>query len=131
MRDLDVRLNRPKIEALVSRYIQARVEILDSKASMGNRLGRSMWGGSSEIPVIQLPARITAKEIEESLLVLAIRGRTTGFRQLGEHADEIDTPEAYLEHLVLHEVAHIANNWGQDKETECDLWVYEQLHPNP
>ena len=34
----------------------------------------------------------------------------------------------YLKHLVLHEVAHAANNWPQSMETECDLWALAKLN---
>jgi hypothetical protein len=128
MRDLDVQSHFSRIQALVARYVHARVEILPSKTEMDDRLGRSMWSGPADMALIQLPSRISASEINDSLLALAIRGHITGNAKLTQHAEEIETPEAYLEHLVLHEVAHIKNNWGQDRETDCDLWVYEQLH---
>lgn len=128
MHDLDVLSHRSHIEALVGRHVQARIEILSSKAEMDDRLGRSIWGGTTDMPVIQLPSRISAAEIRDSLLALAIRGHATENEKLAQHAAEIETPEAYLEHLVLHEVAHIKHNWGQDRETDCDLWVYDQLH---
>ena len=78
--------------------------------------------------MIQLPERITGREIDDSLIALAVRGLETGNSRLMRHADEIETPIEYLTHLVLHEVAHIKHDWDQDHETDCDLWVYEQMH---
>jgi hypothetical protein len=39
----------------------------------------------------------------------------------------LDTPERFLKHLVLHELAHLANNWGQEHENDCDRWAFERL----
>ena len=128
MDDLQVTDHRPLIEALVSQHIDARIEFVRSKEALGGRLGRSLWGSPTEIPLIQLPERITGREIDDSLIALAVRGLETGNSRLMRHADEIETPIEYLTHLVLHEVAHIKHDWDQDHETDCDLWVYEQMH---
>jgi hypothetical protein len=128
MENLQLTDHRSFIEALVSRYIDARIEFVKSKDELGGKLGRSLWGSPSQIPLIQLPERITGQEIDESLVVLAMRGHVTGNPTLVQHADEIQTPIEYLKHLVLHEVAHVKNDWHQDRETDCDLWVHEQMH---
>ena len=39
----------------------------------------------------------------------------------------ISTPETFLKHLVLHELAHLVNHWDQSKEDECDDWAFEKL----
>jgi hypothetical protein len=39
----------------------------------------------------------------------------------------LDSPETFLCHLVLHELAHLENNWGQDQEGQCDAWAFEKL----
>jgi hypothetical protein len=120
--------HRALIEKLVGRHIVARVQFVRSKHEVGGKLGRALWGSPTEVPLIQFPEKITAQEIEDSLLALAIRGEMTGNSTLTSHADEIDSPIEYLKHLVLHEVAHINHDWRQDRETDCDLWVYQQMH---
>lgn len=42
----------------------------------------------------------------------------------------LSTPEMFLKHLVLHELAHLMNDWRQDKENECDGWAFEKLGVN-
>ena len=41
--------------------------------------------------------------------------------------ESLQEPRVFLEHLVLHELAHLQNNWGQDKEEDCDGWAFERL----
>jgi len=36
-------------------------------------------------------------------------------------------PAMFLRHLVLHELAHLENNWGQSREDDCDEWAFERL----
>ena len=128
MDDLQLTEHRSFIERLVGRHITARVKLVPSKAELGGKLGQAHWGSPTELPLILHPECITVAEIEQSLFELALRGRVTGNPKLMEHADEIGSSEQYLEHLVLHEVAHIKNNWRQDRETDCDLWVYAEMH---
>ena len=128
MDDLQLTDHRPMIEALVAKHIDARVVFVESKQELGGKLGRALWGNSTEIPLLQFPERITAEEIDDSLIALALRGQSTGNPALVRHADEIESPIEYLKHLVLHEVAHVKHDWHQDHETDCDLWVYEQMH---
>ena len=48
-----------------------------------------------------------------------------------DNAEEIlCTPEIFMRHLILHELAHISNNWGQDREDDCDAWAFDRLHPS-
>jgi len=35
--------------------------------------------------------------------------------------------EVFLRHLVLHELAHLTNDWGQDREDDCDDWAFARL----
>jgi hypothetical protein len=128
MNDLVLIEHRDFIESLISKHVVARLEFVQSKEDIGGKLGRALWDSPYGSALIQLPQRITAQEIDDSLLALAVRGQVTGNSELVRHADEIDTSIKYLQHLVLHEVAHIKNDWRQDRETDCDLWVYGQMH---
>ena len=112
----------------MAKHVDARVEFVKSKDDIGGKLGQSLWGIATGKAVIQLPEQITGREIEESLMALAVRGQVTENPQLVHHAGEINLPLEFLKHLVLHEVAHIKNDWHQDRETDCDLWVYDQMH---
>ena len=39
-------------------------------------------------------------------------------------------PETFLRHTVLHELAHLENGWGQDREEACDEWAFAKLNAN-
>ena len=39
----------------------------------------------------------------------------------------LNTTEKFLEHLVLHELAHLQNDWGQERENNCDAWAFEKM----
>jgi len=39
----------------------------------------------------------------------------------------LSSPQQFAKHLVLHELAHIENGWGQDRESDCDRWAMERL----
>lgn len=36
-------------------------------------------------------------------------------------------PVRFAVHLVLHELAHIENEWEQEREQDCDRWAFERL----
>jgi hypothetical protein len=126
MNDLIVKEHLHYIKQLVNTYVIARIELVSTKDEIDGKLGRALWGHISELPLIQIPEQISTRDIEESLLALALRGSVTKNFVLVQHADEIDTPLYYLTHLVLHEVAHIKHNWQQNHETDCDLWACEK-----
>ena len=42
-------------------------------------------------------------------------------------SDAISTPELFMRHLVLHELAHLVNQWGQEREDDCNSWAFERL----
>lgn len=33
----------------------------------------------------------------------------------------------FLQHLVLHEIAHLNYDWGEEEETLCDKWAFEMM----
>jgi hypothetical protein len=75
----------------------------------------------------QFPRRVVIREvisrdeIEGVLSLLDFQG----------YADEVrglrDNPERFATHLVLHELAHLENNWGQEREMDCDDWAFQRL----
>lgn len=48
----------------------------------------------------------------------------------GGHHDvykRLTTPAVFLQHLVLHELAHLSHGWDQTHENDCDDWAFERL----
>lgn len=39
----------------------------------------------------------------------------------------LNSPEMFLKHLLLHELAHLENGWKQERESDCDAWAYQKL----
>jgi hypothetical protein len=37
------------------------------------------------------------------------------------------SPRQFARHLVLHELAHLENGWGQERENDCDAWAFERM----
>ena len=128
MRDLDLIEHLPMIKELVSKYMEAQIELVESNEAIDGKLGQSRWGHPTEIPLITLPRRITKQEIENSLLALIMRGHIDAKPELSSFASAVVDSVVYIKHLVLHEVAHAANNWPQSMETECDLWALAKLN---
>jgi hypothetical protein len=58
--------------------------------------------------------------VESTISLMELRG----FEQCRE---SLSSPAAYARHLVLHELAHLANEWGQERERDCDVWAFERL----
>ncbi len=41
--------------------------------------------------------------------------------------NKLNSIENFLSHTILHELAHLLNKWGQDKEDDCDKWAFTKL----
>jgi len=39
----------------------------------------------------------------------------------------LSTPILFLSHTIFHELGHLAINWGQEMEDDCDDWAFERL----
>ena len=39
----------------------------------------------------------------------------------------LSTSELFAKHLVLHELAHLENGWGQERENDCDAWAFDKM----
>lgn len=44
-----------------------------------------------------------------------------------DQATEVREEKSFLRFLVLHELAHLLNNWGQEQEQDCNEWAFERL----
>jgi hypothetical protein len=71
-------------------------------------------------------AGILIREAVDASRVESVLGRIElgGFTQA---RDLLSTPEKFMRHLVLHELAHLVNDWGQDQEDECDEWAFDRF----
>lgn len=129
--DTDVQLYRPQIEELVRRFGPpgCNVLIVDSVYKWAESVGveeddpfraaMAVAERSSGAPAIVLLRCITDD----------IRGSVIGgllFREFVEEVDRLNDAAAFLEHLVLHELAHLVIGEGAS-EADCDRWAFERL----
>lgn len=120
------------IKRTIRQYIIADLIIVKSRTDIGNRLGLSMWGHSDENDRIFLPRTISVNEQLSVIFAIMAREASNRNSRLSDHARYLLSSGSinFLNHLVLHEIAHIKNRWGQNKETDCDIWAFERLHEN-
>lgn len=68
---------------------------------------------------------VFSPEISEQSINSIVSGME--IRGFGEARTLREDPEQFVAHLVLHELAHLENNWGQEMESACDEWAFEML----
>lgn len=87
----------------------------------GNPIGTS-------IPVRdQLPRAVVVRAKMNEEDVSGVLGRLDFRGYWGETREMKENPVMFLRHLVLHELAHLENNWDQSREDDCDECAFERL----
>ncbi|MCU7811846.1 MAG: hypothetical protein KZQ77_11530 [Candidatus Thiodiazotropha sp. (ex Notomyrtea botanica)] len=125
MESIDLKVHEKYITDIINKHIAADLVFCESKAEMNDKIAMSLWNGNNAPNKIMLLSHISNEEIENHIAALGLRGVVKEKPELLEYVELITTPQDFLKHLVLHEVAHIKNNWSQKKETECDLWAFK------
>jgi hypothetical protein len=77
----------------------------------------AMAGIGDGRPVITLLRHITTDNRDSILPAMEMRGF---------QVKELREPAAFLEHLILHEAAHLLLPDGAS-ESQCDKWAFEQM----
>ncbi len=75
--------------------------------------------GTSDAAIV-VKQTITEEQADSIVGRVLLGGHPQAFHRLG-------TPVQFARHLILHELAHLENNWGQDRENECDTWAFSRL----
>lgn len=132
---MNVSQYRMLAQNIVDHYIDGIVEIVPDVASWcegnaieGPREGEGIspiamcvYGSSGEPARILLQEHIDSVRISSQVDALSLRGFDDA-SVAGLHDDAM-----FVKHLVLHEIAHVKNGWGQDKEVACDEWAFREL----
>jgi len=129
-RDLYPDQYRPQIEALLSEIGLESCEVLvvesvkDWAQAVGIpeddpfRAAMVTIRSAGSAPTVVLRRHITT-DIQTSVLNgMEVRGFL-------EEVDRLDQPELFLEHLVLHEAAHLLLR--TQSEADCDDWAFQHL----
>jgi hypothetical protein len=120
------------LDALVAKHATQRTKIV-----LVDDIER--WAVSNHLRVVgnpvgtcfetqgQEPRRIVIREAVSEERVNRILGRLD-FRGYWDETRALRAnPAEFLRHLVLHELAHLENNWGQELEDDCDVWAFARL----
>ena len=132
--DIDVQHVRPQVDELVRRFGPPNCQILVVDSVQG--WARSV--GLIEEDPFRAGMAVTRREDRVSTVVLLrritgdIQRSVTGallYRGFEKEVRRLQDPAAFLEHLVLHEIAHLILPGAS--ETECDEWAFERLVSEP
>jgi len=122
---------RLMLEAELRRHSRQPVELLivDDVAGWassrrgnanGNPPAMAITDGASGAWGIVLRRQIDAEWVA-GIISRIEAGANTGARE------KLSTAELFARHLVLHELAHLENSWGQDRENDCDSWAFDRM----
>jgi len=128
--DIDVRYFQTQVQDLIRTVGPPNCELIvvDSVQQWANSVGiaetdpfRAAMAAnrrSDRAPTIVLLRCLTA-DIQGSVIgALLLRG-------FAAEVDRLRGPAAFLEHLVLHEIAHLV--LSDPSESDCDRWAFERL----
>ena len=76
---------------------------------------------SDNCKVILLKRNVSCGEMISIITLLCIRSFNEDVESL------LQNPWDFVRHTVLHEIAHLINNWNQSREGDCDKWAFDQL----
>ena|SRR2546422_923857 len=128
--EIDVHSLRVEVLGLIQQFGPPRCELLlvDSVELWAQSLGleeqdpfRAAMATTRRqdgVPFIVVLKRIT-EDIQGSVIGALL------FRGFGSEADRLRDPALFLEHLVLHEIAHLVLE--NPSESDCDRWAFDRL----
>ena len=128
----DIEIYRSELEGLIKRFATKTVSLVSAETV-------SSWAKANAYSVRGDPIAAAFPPISNNSFIIAIRRVidersissvidalvVTGFATESEQLE--NSPYLFLSHTVLHELAHIENEWGQEFEAECDLWAFSRL----
>lgn len=123
---------RRTLEAVISQHGRERAElrIVPDVAEWCVTHSVPMVGNPPAMALVELPSRrwmiLLRRRIDSDGVkdVLFSTLTSRGFLNAGIL---LDTADRFLEHLVLHELAHLNNDWRQDRDLDCDAWAFEKM----
>jgi demethoxyubiquinone hydroxylase (CLK1/Coq7/Cat5 family) len=128
----DSEVHRPQMELTLSRHALRPVDLLivpDIAAWAVGRCGNAR-GNPTAMAVVDQATGGWAVLVRQAISSAQVKSILDRIEWNGKHAANavLDSPEKFMRHLVLHELAHLANNWDQEREDDCDDWAFERLH---
>jgi hypothetical protein len=122
---------RPVLEASLHAAASRKIDLLivEDIAAWASAKGIEMNSNPIALATIEQPADKWIVVLRQMIDEDTIQG-VIGRLEYGGHVEArkyLATPELFLRHTVLHELAHIQNGWNQDHEDDCDDWAFDHL----
>jgi len=122
---------RARLEALVQRYASRPVHlfVVDDIEEWASKRSGNVKGNPPATSVVDSKTGawgIVIRRCIDRPWMKSIIDRVE-LSGIQDSARTLSKPEVFLRHLVLHELAHLENGWGQERENDCDVWAYERL----
>jgi hypothetical protein len=132
MHIVDTEDHRDKLEAVIRAHSPRPADLLivprvaewcaeRNGECSGDPIAMAITDGASGHWGILLRRHLTESAIDNVFSRMEIGGHFWNCRE------QLRDPTQFLKHTVLHELAHLANDWSQDRENECDQWAFERL----
>jgi hypothetical protein len=135
MQATDVRSHKERLEALLATHSTEPIDLMlvESVAAWCAARGERN-------PVDPIAMAVRCGETRRAGILVQTPLRSDRIQSaidrmiFGDHGDlpqKLENDQAlFLSHLVLHELAHLANGWGQEREDDCDRWAFQRLLGN-
>lgn len=127
----DVERFRPFLEALIARHADRDVSLLivADIAHWSLEHCRNATDNPIAMAVVDSASQGWGIVVRRSMDDHQIKGVLDRISFVGTYRahDLLNTVERFLRHTVLHELAHLTNNWDQSREDDCDSWAFERL----
>ncbi|OGW32665.1 MAG: hypothetical protein A2X59_04090 [Nitrospirae bacterium GWC2_42_7] len=123
-------IDTPKYQALLENIKNQydkhiTIKIVNDINQFCKQHGVNIGNHSPFSPAIALKPRtiVIASQIDKDSPIERIE--RCGFKNIVEQLRINDVD--FLIHLLLHELAHLLNNWPQEHECDCDKWAFEEM----
>lgn len=127
---IDTEKYRPLLEILIEKHSNQPIDVIITdistwcrdrgkevdpfRAAMAIRDGQSRKAG------ILIAKRITSEMIATVKTCIELNG-------FKAEVEALKTEQDFLTHTILHEIAHLLNNWTQQEESLCDRWAFTKM----
>ena len=123
---------RESLEALVRAHTDHATKLLfvEDIAAWGQQTGARVSGNPSAAALVGTSAQpwlIAVREIFTSEQVQSVIDAMELFENHADRVRQLAAPERFLQHTVLHELAHLVLSCGNEQEELCNRWAFERL----
>ena len=124
--------HRERLQSLLRSNTEKPVRLLfvDDIAEWGVKTGAQVKGNPNATALVDRESSewlIVVREVLSEDQVASNINAMDIFEDHGECIALLNTPERFLEHTVLHELAHLVLGVGNELESHCNAWAFQRL----